>query len=258
MPTPSKTSRFVIAVANQKGGEGKTTTAINLAFGFAKKGKKVLLIDIDPQANSTGVFVSPDDLEISVLNVLSAKIPIEKAIIDTKYPNLSLVPSSIALAELETNASSIDAPYILRDALDGLQKFTHIVIDCPPSLSIFTVNALVAATHTVIPAQAEKFSVDGMNGLQKTINSIKRRQINPDLEVLGALVTRLKPKTVLNKTILPVISQFFPVYKVAISEGVVVGESHLAKKSIYDYAPNTRQAKEYDSFVEETLNELQN
>ena len=257
MPPKSKPSCFIIAIANQKGGEGKTTTAVNLAFGLSKKGKKTLLIDIDPQANSTGIFINPSNKEYTVSHVLNDKNSITKALTDTKKPNLSLLPSSIALAELEVNAANVDAPYALRDALHNLDDLDFVVIDCPPSLSIFTINALVASTHIVIPAQAEKFSVDGMSGLQNTINSIKRR-INPNLVVLGALVTRLKPKTVLNKTILPVISQFFPVFKTTISEGVTVGESHLAKKSIYDYAPNARQAKEYNSFVEEVLHELKN
>ena len=257
MPSKSKLPCFVIAIANQKGGEGKTTTAVNLAFGLSKKGKKTLLIDIDPQANSTGIFMVPGSKEYGVSHVLNDKNSITKALADTKISNLSLLPSSIMLAELEVNAVNVDAPYALRDALHGIDKLDFAVIDCPPSLSIFTINALVASTHIIIPAQAEKFSVDGMSGLQNTINSIKRR-INPNLVVLGALITRLKPKTVLNKTILPVISQFFPVFKTTISEGVSVGESHLAKKSIYDYAPNARQAKEYKNFVEEVLHELKN
>ena len=248
---------FIISVTNQKGGEGKTTTAINLAFGLAKNGKKTLLVDMDPQANTTGVFIESNLLEFSMFHVLTDKVKIEKIILDSGSPNLKIAPSSINLAELETNSSNVEAPYALRDVLLSLEDFNYIVIDCPPSLSIFTINALVASTHVIIPAQAEKFSVDGMNGLQNTINSIKKR-INPNLEVLGALVTRLKPKTVLNKTILPVISQFFPVFETTISEGVVIGESHLAKKSIFDYAPNSRQAKEYNLFVTEAVNVLEN
>ncbi len=246
---------FTISVANQKGGEGKTTTAVNLAFGLAKKGQKTLLVDMDPQANTTGIFTDPSSLSYSIFNVINKTANIDTAVIETGQENLSILPSSINLAEMESMSSNVDAPYILRDILHNLKKFNFIVIDCPPSLSICTISALVASTHVVIPAQAEKFSVDGMTGLQNTINSIKRR-INPDLEVLGALITRLKQKTILSKTILPVISQFFPVFSSTISEGISIGESHLAKKSIYDYSPSARQAKEYKTFVEEALNEL--
>ena len=244
-----------IAITNQKGGEGKTTTAINLAFGLAKKGFPTLLMDLDPQANTTGIFVNPDDIGKSMYDLFNDKLSLQEIIIDTEQENLKLAPSQISLAEVESFSLSVDAPYAIRDAIGNLQGFEFVVMDCPPSLSIFTINALVAATHVVIPAQAEKFSIDGMTGLQNTINSIKRR-INPDLQIAGALVTQLKPKTVLTKTILPVVSKFFHVFESTISEGVAVGESHLSKKSIFDYAPDSKQAREYTHFLEELLSEF--
>ncbi len=248
-------AQYTIAVANQKGGEGKTTTAINLAFGLARKGKSTLLIDLDPQANSTGIFINPDKLEKTLYDVFQGHATVKEILLESEQKNLKVAPAKITLAEVESSALNVDAPYLIRDALSSLDGIDVAVIDCPPSLSVFTINALVAATHVVVPAQAEKFSIDGMSGLQSTIDSIKRR-INPDLQVAGALVTQLKPKTVLTKTILPVISQFFRVFDATISEGVAVGESHLAKKSIFEYAPESKQAKEYESFVEELLGEL--
>ncbi|MDH5656930.1 MAG: AAA family ATPase [Spirochaetia bacterium] len=246
---------YIIAITNQKGGEGKTTTAINLAFGLARRGRTTLLVDMDPQANSTGIFIDPDAAEKTMHDVFAGSASLQDILVETYNPSLKLAPSRITLAEIEASGTNVDAPYILRDSLQNLNEFEFVVIDCPPSLSIFTINALVASTHVVIPAQAEKFSIDGMSGLQNTIDSIKRR-INPDLSIAGALVTQMKPKTVLTKTILPVVSQFFSVFESVITTGVAIGESHLAKKSIFDYAPSCKQATEYESFVEELLREL--
>lgn len=247
----------IIAIANQKGGEGKTTTAINMGFGLAREGHKTLLMDMDPQANTTGIFMNPDELELSMYDVFNSKTDLSEIIRKTDHDHLSVAPSKITLAEVESFNMTVDAPYIIRDMLQPLKEYEFVVIDCPPALSIFTINALAAATHVVVPAQAEKFSIDGMSGLQTTINSIKRR-INPDLQILGALVTQLKPKTVLNKTILPVVSQFFPVFEATISQGIAIGESHLAKQSIFEYAPESKQAAEYRAFLEEVLSGVKN
>lgn len=248
--------RYTIAITNQKGGEGKTTTAINLACGLAALGHRTLLCDLDPQANSTGIFSNPDRLEVSMYNVFNGTAVMKDIILATDVENLALAPSKITLAEIESAGVNVDAPYVVRDALQSVPEYQFVVMDCPPSLSIFTINALVASTHVVIPAQAEKFSIDGMTGLRNTINSIKRR-INPDLQIAGALLTQLKPHTVLSKTIMPVITEFFPVFKTSISEGVAIGESHLARKSIYAYAPDSRQAKEYEQLTEELIRELE-
>lgn len=247
----------VIAVANQKGGEGKTTTAVNIAFGLAYKNKKTLLLDLDPQANSSGIFIDPESIAASVCDLFNGTKGMDKIAIKTKYKNLSLAPAHITLAEMEAIGANVDAPYIIRDSLQKSKgNYDYVVIDCPPSLSVFTINALVASTHVVIPAQAEKFSIDGMRGLQATINSVKRR-INPGIEILGAVITQSKKQTVLHKTVLPVLSEYFPVFKSTISTGVIVGESHLARQSIYDYAPDSKQADEYRSLLEEILNELE-
>jgi chromosome partitioning protein len=243
----------IIAIANQKGGEGKTTTSINLAHGLSLAGKKTLLVDIDPQGNSSGIFVDADTLTKTVADLFLKKYSAEEIVIPTKYPNLDLMPAKINLAEVELSTLNVDAPYVLRDALDCIKdKYDAIVIDCPPSLSIFTINALGAAGYVIIPLQAEKFSIDGIKGLQGTIEGIKRR-INPELRILGALITQLKSNTVLTKTILPVIQNYFPVFHTTISTGVAVGESHLSRRSLLDYSSGVKQAKEYQAFVEEVL-----
>lgn len=247
---------IVVAVTNQKGGEGKTTTSINLADGLARRGKRTILLDIDPQSNSTGIFLNPSATDLNMFHVFSGKAKVKDIISQTKTFNLYIAPTSAKLAEMESvSGNNVDAPFILRDSFEGLENFDFIVIDCPPSLSIFTINALVASDYVLIPVQAEKFSIDGIVGLQNTINSIKKR-INPDLEIVGALITQLKAQTLLTKTILPILTKYFNVFKQSISDGVAIGESHLARCSIYDYNKKCRQAKEYEAFTEEFLNEL--
>jgi chromosome partitioning protein len=249
---------ITVSVANQKGGEGKTTTSLNLAVGLARRGKRTLLVDMDPQANSTGIFVNPETTKGNLYHIFNNKAKMKDIIVSIYNNSLSLAPSSMALAEMEAMSNNaVDAPYILRDALQSVEKdFDFCIIDCPPSLSIFTINSLVASNFVIIPLQAEKFSVDGIVGLQQTISSIKKR-INPNLEILGALITQLKPQTLLTKTILPVLGKYFRIFENSISDGVAVGESHLAKKSVYDYNKSSRQAQEYEGFVEEVLSELQ-
>lgn len=248
----------VIAIANQKGGEGKTTTALNLSHGLALEGFYTLLVDMDPQGNSSSIFVDTEKLQLSAADIFLHKRNIQDIIQRTQYEKLDILPSKISLAEVELSSLNVEAPYILRDALSQVRDtYDIIVIDCPPSLSIFTVNALVAADFVIIPLQAEKFSIDGIKGLQNTIESIKRR-INPTLRILGALVTQLKSNTVLTKTIMPVIQNYFPVFETSISTGVAVGESHLSRKTLLDYNPNVKQAKEYFSFVKEVVHGIQN
>lgn len=248
---------IVVSVTNQKGGEGKTTTAINLADGLARRGHKTILLDMDPQGNSTSIHANNGSIHKTMVHIFKQQVGMEEILLPTNKEHLLVAPANMQLAEMESlSGNSVDAPYILKDSLAEINSFDFCIIDCPPSLSIFTINALVASHHVLVPLQAEKFSVDGILGLQQTINSIKRR-INPELQILGALITQLKAHTVLTRTITPVLKKYFKIFQTTISEGVSIGESHLARSSVFEYNPKSRQAREYENFTEEFLNELQ-
>ena len=164
----------IIAIANQKGGVGKTTTATNLAAAFARKRKRTLLIDLDPQVNTTLTFLPLEEVTHSIYDVLADhQLSLEEVIKPTKYANLCLVPSKIALAKLETNlVGQFDAPYRLKDALAPIRKdFDMVLIDTPPTLGIMTVNAMVAATHLLVPIQASFYALEGTDDLLETLGA---------------------------------------------------------------------------------------
>ena len=187
----------IIAVCNQKGGVGKTTTALNLAAALAQRGKRTLLIDTDPQGNSSVSFLNPADIQESLYDVLSDhRTPFEVIIRPTSTPNLSIVPSRISLAKLEqVLVGQFDGPFRLKDALTPVRSnFDFVIIDTPPALGILTVNALVAATHLLVPIQATYFALEGTDDLLETLERVRARP-NPDLQLLGVVITMYDPRT---------------------------------------------------------------
>ena len=248
---------MIVAIANQKGGVGKTTTAINLAAGLALRGKPTLLIDLDPQGNSSMSFLDITQIGRSVYDALAEQaVPMAEVIQRTGLTNLSLAPARIALAKLESKlVGEIDSHYRLKDRLEPvLGHFRHIVIDCPPTLGLLTVNALVASTHLLIPIQSSYFALEGTDDLLETIEKVRARP-NPNLRILGVLITMHDKRTALARDIRGQIQKVFggKVFKTVITKSVRLEESPAYKESIFTFAPDSTGATEYYSLCEEVI-----
>ena len=246
----------VISIANQKGGVGKTTTAINFSTILAKKGKKVLLIDADPQGNGTSGLGINKEQKFSVYDVLIEDIEVENTLQKTQVKNLDLCPSNINLAGAEVQLVSMEnREYRLKSKLDSIRdKYDYIIIDCPPSLGLVTLNAFTASDSVLIPVQCEYYALEGLGQLLNTIELVKKH-MNKNIRIEGALLTMYDARTNLSNQVVKEVKRYFEdkVYKNVIPRNVKLSEAPSYGMPITMYDPRSKGAKSYEKFVKEFL-----
>lgn len=247
----------VIAIVNQKGGVGKTTTAVNLSAMVASLGKKTLLIDMDPQGNAcSGLGINKEEIVLSVYDILLEETEVKEAIVKTYQDNLFIIPATSDLvgAQIEL-INEMGREYKLKNEIDKIKnEYDYIFIDCPPTLGILTVNALTAAGSVLIPIQCEFYALDGVSELNNTITLV-RKNLNPSLEIEGVLLTMYDSRTNLSSDVVKEVVSFFKekTYKTMIPRNVRLSEAPSHGKAIYDYDNECVGSRSYREFAREFL-----
>jgi len=251
----------IISVVNQKGGVGKTTSAVNLAAGLADLGKFVLLVDMDPQGNATsGLGHDRKENNRGLYHALSGQARLHDVVYNTPHEGLRLVPGTQDLAGANVELVSEDRrEFKLYDLLDQARHaYDYIIIDCPPSLGLLTINSLVAADHILIPVQAEYYALEGLGQLLETIGLI-REHIKPELDVMGAVITMFDKRTRLSEEVMHQLYQFFPdsIFRTVIPRTVRLAEAPSFGQSIFHYDGRGKGAKAYQKLAREVLEKHQ-
>lgn len=249
----------IIAIINQKGGSGKTTTTVNLGGYLASFNKKVLVLDLDPQANTTiHLGLKPHEIEKSIYDVMTEGEKIGDIIQKTEIENLEICPANINLSGVEIElAGIVGREMVLKDAIENIKNnYDYIIMDCPPSLSLLTINALTVAKEIIIPVQTEFFALEGMGKLINTVEIVKQR-LNRELKVTGILPTMFDVRTNLSKEVIEKIKEYFgdKVYKTEIRKNVKLAEASSHGKPILLYDPKSSGAEDYEAFSKEVNNE---
>lgn len=246
----------VIAVVNQKGGVGKTTTAVNLGASLALLGRRVLLIDSDPQGNTTtGFGIDKHTVDVDTYRVLLERVPIADALRATDVENLWVVPATLALAGADIElVSAPERETRLKDALRAATDFDYVLIDCPPSLGLLTINALTAAHELIIPVQAEYYALEGLSQLTTIVGRV-REHLNPDLAILGVLITMYDGRTRLAVEVVDEVQRFFPerVFHTQIPRNIRLSEAPSYGKPAVLFDPKSRGAQAYIALARETI-----
>ena len=249
----------IIAVANQKGGAGKTTTSINLSACIAAKGKKVLVIDIDPQGNTTsGYGIEKNELENTIYELILGDCSIEDCIIKDIMPNISILPSNVNLAAAEIEMIGVEKKeFILRNEVDWIKdRYDFIIIDCPPSLSFLTVNAMTTADSVLVPIQCEYYALEGLSQLIHTVNLVKER-LNPELEMEGVVFTMYDSRTNLSAQVVENVKSHLSqkIYNTVIPRNIRLAEAPSYGKPINMYDPKSAGAESYMALADEVINQ---
>lgn len=247
----------IIAIANQKGGVGKTTTAINLSACLAEANQKVLMIDIDPQGNATsGLGINKDEIENTVYEVMLRECNITDAIIENVYENLDVLPSNVNLAGAEIDLIEVDnREYVLKESIDEIKdKYDYIIMDCPPSLNMLTVNAMTAANSVLVPIQCEYYALEGLSQLIYTINLAKKK-LNKDLEMEGVVFTMFDSRTNLSLQVVENVKDNLHqnIYKTIIPRNIRLAEAPSHGEPINIYDPKSTGTESYRLLAQEVM-----